>query len=57
MRKDYKVTYVQSFNGKRLEDSYMTYGKTFEEMEQVVSNLHTDPHVLHVDYEEVTNND
>lgn len=57
MIKDYKVTYVQSFNGKRLEDSYMTYGKTFEEMEQVVSNLHTDPHVLYVEYEEVTNND
>ena len=57
MRKDYKVTYAQSFNGKTLEDSYIKYNKTFEEMEQVVRDLHTDPHVMYVDYEEVTNND
>lgn len=57
MRKDYKVTYAQSFNGKTLKDSYIKYGRTLEEMEQTVTDLHKDPHVLYVEYEEVTNND
>ncbi len=57
MKKDYKVIYVQIFNGKTLEDSFKTYGKTFEDMEQVVKNLYLDPHVIDVNYEEVPAND
>lgn len=53
MRKNYKVTFKQRFMGEVIEDSYVKYQQTVEEMDRAIDALCSDPHVFRCWYEEL----
>ncbi|WP_170289297.1 hypothetical protein [Metabacillus lacus] len=51
--KRYRITYKQEFMGEILQNSYTRTVSNSVELQDAINALYDDPHVFHVDYEEL----